>query len=181
MNTYKNRIGLALVLVLLFSSAAFSQRPDSLSSKQGGNYLKPRINYSLGSTVTVIPHYGSVTGVTFSPFLSVPLSPKWSVEGGIIAGRYYSSIPLFNPEGKNFGTFNQLSIYGSASYHVNPQLTIYGTGMKSLITSPFSLLPKNSYSIGTTYNFGGGFSIGASVHVMKWDNPLGPPLFGPLE
>jgi hypothetical protein len=70
------------------------------------------------------------------------------------------------------GAFNELSVYGSASYQVNPQLTLYGSGIKQLAgTSPF--LPKSSYSVGSTYNFGS-FSIGVALKVSKWDNSFSP-------
>ena len=168
----KFNISFIIVLVSLFSVQAFSQQinyPDSLAEY---NYqkvnLKPSLHYSLGSSFMYSPHTGSVTGFTISPFLSIPLSPKWSVDGGIIAGRYYSVWRNFSPEGSMNGAFNDLSIYGSASYHVNPQLTLYGSGIKQLAgTSPF--LPKSSYSLGSTYNFGS-FSIGVTLEVSKWDD-----------
>ena len=80
-----------------------------------------------------------MTGFTISPVLSVPLSPKWSVEGGIIAGRYYSALRNFNSEGPMSGSFNALSIYGSALYHVNSQLTLFGSEIKQInSTLPFN-------------------------------------------
>jgi hypothetical protein len=110
-----------------------------------------------------VPHSGTVTAFTLSPFLSIPLTPKWSVEGGIIAGRYYSSFSNLDPEGALNGAFNELSVFGSAIYHVNSQLTVYGTGIKQLTnTYPFSYIPKSSYVIGSTYNFGN-FSIGITL------------------
>ena len=99
--------------------------------------------YSIGSTFMVVPHLGSVTGFTVSPSLSVPLSPNLSVNGGIIAGRYYSNLWNSNPEGAMYGAFNELSVYGSASYHVNSQLTLYGAGIKRLTgTSPLLFSPE---------------------------------------
>jgi hypothetical protein len=44
----------------------------------------------VGSTFIIVPHLGTVTGFTLSPFLSIPLSPKLSIDGGIFAGRFYS-------------------------------------------------------------------------------------------
>ncbi len=124
-----------------------------------------------------VPHLGSVTGFTFSPSLSIPLSSKWSFDGGIIAGRYYSSFGDLNKEGMIPGAFNELSVYGAASYHVNPQLTLYGIGTKQLTGSAgFYSIPKSSYAIGSTYNFGD-FSIGLSFQVSKWDNSFNPMPF----
>ena len=174
----KCNISLIIVLGSLFSIQAFSQQinyRDSLAEYNSVKVnLKPQLYYSVGSTLTVIPHFGTVTGFTISPFLSVPLSPKLSVDGGIIAGRYYSALRNFNPEGTMNGTFNILSVYGSATYHFNSQFTVYGTGIKQLTgTSPFNLLPKSSYTIGSSFNFGN-FSIGAALQMSKWNNISSP-------
>jgi hypothetical protein len=172
MQGIRKSISLIIVLVLMVSVKAISQIPES-----GGISLKPTLNYSLGSSFIAVPHFGTLTGFTISPALSVPISPKLSVEGGIIAGRYFSTLKNFNPEIPVNGTFNVLSIYGSALYHVNPQLTIYGSGIKQLTgNTPYNYLPKSSYTIGTTYNFGS-FSIGASVQMNQWDNFNSPMPF----
>jgi hypothetical protein len=174
----KFNISLIIVLVSLFSIQAFSQQinyGDSITEHNSGKVnLKPRLHYFAGSTFIVVPHLGSVSGFTLSPFLSIPLSPKLSVDGGIIAGRYYSALWNFNPEGVINGAFNELSVYGSASYHINSQLTVYGTGIKQLTrTSPFYFLPKSSYAIGSTYNFGN-FSVGVAFQMSKWNDNLSP-------
>jgi hypothetical protein len=178
MSGFKCKISLIIVLVSLFSFQVFSQQinyRDSITENNSEKEnLKPRLHYSIGSTFMVVPHLGSVTGFTLSPSLSIPLSPKWSAVGGIIAGRFYSASGNFSPEGAMHGVFNELSVYGSASYHFNSQLTLYGTGIKQLAgTSPFYSLPKSSYTVGSTYNFGN-FSIGVALQVSKWNNNLSP-------
>ena len=178
MSGCKCNISLIIVLVSLFSIQAFSQQinyRDSLAeyNSQKEN-LKPKLYYSVGSTFIIVPHLGTVSGFTLSPFLSIPLSPKLSIDGGIIAGRFYSALWNFNPEGAINGAFNELSVYGSASYHINSQLTVYGAGIKQLTgTSPFYSLPKSSYAIGSTYNFGS-FSIGVTLQRSKWNGILSP-------
>ncbi len=178
MSGYKCKISLIIVLASLFSIQAFSQQINYRDSLAGYNSpkvnLKPTLNYFVGSTFMVIPHMGSVTGFTLSPFLSVPLSPRLSVDGGIIAGRFYSALGNFNPEGAMNGVFNELSVYASASYHINSQLTVYGIGIKQLTgNSPFYSLPKSSYTIGSNYNFGH-FSIGVALQTSKWNNSFSP-------
>jgi hypothetical protein len=178
----KYNISLIIVLVSLLSIQAFSQQINYGDSLAGFNSqkvnLKPRLNYSVGSTFIFIPHLGTVTGFTLSPVLSVPLSPKLSVDGGIIAGRFYSALGNFNPEGMINGAFNELSVYGSATYHINSQLTVYGAGIKQLTsTSPFNFLPKSSYSIGSTYKFGNS-SIGVTLQISKWNDIHTPLPFG---
>jgi hypothetical protein len=178
MSGCKCNISLIIVLVSIFSNQAFSQQINYRDSFTEDNSqkvnLNPRLVYSIGSTFMVVPHLGSVSGFTLSPSLSVPLSPKLSVNGGIIAGRLYSTLWNSNHEGAMYGTFNELSVYGSTSYHINSQLTLYGAGIKQLAgTSPFYSLPKSSYTIGSTYNFGS-FSIGVALQMSKWNNNLSP-------
>jgi hypothetical protein len=177
MSGYKCNIILIIVLALIFSNQVLSQEisyRDSLSMNSSQEIIfKPVVNYSIGSYFMAVPHLGSVTGVSISPSLSVPLSPKLSVSGGITATRLYSAPWNSNSEWPMSGTFNELSVYGSAVYHFNPQLTLYGTGIKRLTeASPFSL-PKSSYIIGSNYNFGS-FSIGVSMQVSKWNNAYSP-------
>ena len=178
MSGSKCNISLIIVLVLLFSIQAFSQQisyGDSLTEYNSQKVnLKPKLHYLAGSTFIIVPHLGTVTGFTLSPFISIPLSPRLSVDGGIIAGRLYSSLSDFNPEGWINGAFNELSVYGSASYHISSQFTVYSTGIKQLAgTSPFYFLPKSSYAIGSTYNFGN-FSIGVTLQMSKWNDNLSP-------
>jgi hypothetical protein len=178
MSGCKCNICLIIVLVSLFSIQAFSQQinyRDSLPEADSRKVdLKPTLNYSVGSTLLIVPHYGTVTGFTIAPSLSIPISGKWSVDGGIIAGRYYYALRNLNPEGIINGAYGDLSVYGSATYHVNSQLTVYGTAIKHITgTSPFSLLPKSSYAIGSTYKFGN-FSIGVTVQTSTWNDILSP-------
>jgi len=178
MSGLKCNISLIIVLVSLFSVQAFSQQIDYSDSIARYNSpranLKPNLHYSIGSTFVVVPHLGNVTGFTISPYLSIPLSPKLSVDGGIIAGRFYPAFRNFSQEGEMCGAFIGLSVYGSASYHLNSRLTLYGTGIKQLAgTSPLYIFPKSSYTFGSTYNFGS-FSIGFALQMSKWDNTGSP-------
>jgi len=172
MSGYKGNISLIIVLGSVFSIQAFSQQTnyrDSLAVYNSQKViLKPQLHYSLGSTFMFVPHFGSVAGITMTPFLSIPLSPKLSVDGGIIAGRY-SAFGSFNPEGAKPAEFNELSVFGSASYHVNSQLTLYGAGIKQLAGPSPLMLPKSSYIVGSSYNFGS-FSIGVTLQMSKWNN-----------
>lgn len=183
MSRHKFNISLIIVLGSIFSIQAFPQQMndhDSLAmyNSQKVN-LRPQLHYSLGSNFMIVPHLGSVAGVTISPFLSVPLSPKLSVEGGIIAGRY-SAFGNFNQEVALTREFNELSVFGSASYHVNSQLTLYGTGVRQLTSSSPFLLPKGSYAIGSTYNFRN-FSIGITLQMSEWNNCLSPSPFNSTQ
>jgi hypothetical protein len=158
-----------VLLVALFSARAFSQQltpGDSiLPSVSGEALLKARLSYSVGSSYIYIPHMGTVTGFTVAPSVSLPLSPKLRLEGGIIAGRFYPSFRGLSPEGLSGYAFNSVSLYASAIYQVSPQLIIYGSGVKQVSGGyQFTMLPKSSYSLGSRYNFGG-FSVGVTVQV----------------
>ncbi len=178
-------IVILVVLLSLVSVSAVSQQigyNDSLAehNTQEEN-LKPRINYSLGSSFMYIPHYGSVTGLALSPSISLPLSSKWSLDGGIIAERNYYTFRYHNSEGVTYGAFNDITLYGSASYRVNPRLTLYGIGTKRLTNnSPFYPMPESSYAIGSRYNFGD-FSIGLTFRVSKWDDTFSPVPFNSTQ
>lgn len=178
MSGYKYKMSIVIVLISIFSIQAFAQQINYGDSLNNYNYsqlkLKPTLNYSIGTTFIAVPHWGGVTGITLTPYLSVPLSPKLSVDGGIIAGRYYSSIAHTGPESAINPVFNEVSLYASAIYHFNSQLTLYGSGFKQLTgTSPYSLLPKSTYTIGSTYNFGS-FSIGVALQMSQWNNVFSP-------
>jgi len=177
MYRFKCNISLIIVLVTQFSVPANSQQIDNRDSLAVYNsqkvFLKPQLHYSLGSTFMIVPHLGSVAGFTISPVLSIPLSPKLSVEGGFIAG-HYSALWNFNHEGTITGEFNELSIFSSATYHINSQLTLYGAGIKRVAgSSPDNFLPKSSYAIGSTYKFGN-ISIGVTMLMSKWNSNLSP-------
>jgi hypothetical protein len=178
MSGCKCNIIIIIVLFSLFSFQAFSQQINIGNSLIEDNSAKvifrPRLNYIAGSSFIFVPHLGSVTVFTLSPSLSIPLSPKLSVDGGIFAGYSYSAPWHSSHEGAMYGSYNELSVYGSATYHLNPQLTLYGSAIKQLATtSPYFVLPKSSYTIGSAYDFGN-FSIGVTLHMSKWDNIYNP-------
>jgi hypothetical protein len=178
MTGFKYNLGLMFVLIIMFSDQLYSQQityPDSLSDKSSlKTMLKPTLSYSVGTSLIVIPRSGTLTCFTLSSSLSVPLSPKLAVSGGVIARRLYTGLWNPNPEAGMYGAFNELSVYGSASYRLNPQLTLYGSAIKRLTdSSPFYSLPKSSYEIGSTYNFGS-FSMGVSFQMSDWDNTYSP-------
>jgi hypothetical protein len=177
MSGFKCSISLIIVLVTLLHVPANSQQINNRDSLVVYNsqkiILKPQLHYSLGSTFMIVPHLGSVAGFTMTPILSIPLSPKLSVEGGIIAG-HYSALWNLNHEGAVNVEFNELSVFTSATYHINSQLTLYGAGIKQLTgTSPYNFLPKNSYAIGSNYKFGN-FSIGVTLQMSKRNDILSP-------
>lgn len=173
-----------IVLVSLISVQAFSQQANigtGLAENNSGKALfKPVLHYSIGSSFLVAPHVGSLSSINLSTAVSVPLSPRLSVEGGIMTSYYYSAPFKSDNTGFPYGSFNGLSVFGSAIYQFTPQLTVYGSAMNQIAgTSPFYSLPRSSYTIGSSYNFGD-FSIGVSFQMSNWDNIYNPfPINGP--
>jgi len=171
-----------LLLLLLTPLKAFNQLylpADSISLLDSPVIkAKPVLHYSIGSTFTYIPGHGSVTGLTISPFYSFPLNPKVSVEAGIIAGRYFSNLNNTFQELRYGSSFNSLSVFGSATYHLNKRLSLYGTGIKQLAGSmPMYNLSGNRFSVGSTLDFGN-FRIGAEISVSDRYNYYSPFPFG---
>ena len=167
-----------VVMVLLFSVQGFSQQTNnagSITDDNSGKVLyKPKFHYSIGSSFLVAPRLGSVSEVTFAPALTVPLSPKLSVEGGIMAAYYYSAPFKTDITGFPSGSFNGLYVYGSAIYQFSPQFTLYGSAIKEIAgNSPFNSMAGSSYSIGSQYNFGN-FSIGVTFQMSDRNNIYSP-------
>jgi hypothetical protein len=167
-----------LVVAAMFSFQAFSQQTDIDTRLTGDKtetiLFKPVLHYSAGSSFLFAPHLGSVSSINLATAVSVPLSPKLSVEGGIMASYYYSAPFKTEITGFPYGSFNGLSVYGAAIYQFTPQLTLYGSAINQIAgTSPFYSLPKSSYTIGSAYNFGS-FSIGVSFQMSNWDNINSP-------
>jgi len=171
----------AVILSIFFTYDSFSQSNEPFDSLNLYTNLKlikkPELHYSVGSNLTFIPRYGSVTGVNVSTFLTYPLNPKLAVSGGLIAGRYFSTIKSGLLETPSINAFNSLSVFGTAVYKVNQKFSIYGTGIKTLSNDVFLYnLPKNSYSFGSTIDFGN-FSFGAEIRVSDQNQFYSPSLF----
>jgi hypothetical protein len=178
MSVHKCNISVIIVIVSLFSFKAYSQQTNvgkSLSEDNSTKFiLKPRVQNMIGTSFIFVPHLGSVSSVTLSPGLSIPLSPKLSVEGGIMASYYYSAPLKSDNAGFPYGSFTGLSVYGSATYQFSPQLVLFGSAIRQIAgTSPFYSIPKSSYTIGSAYNFGN-FSIGVTLQMSNWDNIYSP-------
>ena len=182
MNSSRNISIFIIFLSFLVSGQSFSQEilsPDSLQTFNSSNAkIKPQLHYNIASSFIYIPRYGSVTGLTFSPCLSYPISPKISIEAGLIAGRYYFTLKNLSREAVNNNSFNALSIYGSATYYLNERLSVFGTGIKQLAGSmPLFNSPTSSFTFGSTFNFGN-FSIGAAIQRSDWNNYYSPNRYG---
>jgi len=170
-----------MFLSFLYTRDAFAQGVEAQDSidEQSNMQAKtgPQVHYSIGSSFLHIPKHGSITGLTASSFLLFPVTHKLSVEGGIIAGRYFPVLKNFTPELQANNSYNTLSLYGSANYQVNRHLSFYGTGIKQLgVPIPLYNQPSGSYSFGSNLNFGN-FTIGAEIRMTDWDDNYFPSPF----
>ena len=181
MQKEKKYLLLILVAVLLNVRNSYSQTGnyrDSLAvyyAREAPHQLS--FHNTVGTSFTYMPKYGSITGLSFSSFLSYPLSNKFSVQGGFMVGKYFSALRNLPFESSFPNTFNTLSMFGSATYQLNERLSFYGLGIKQIGGFiPYANFPTGSFTIGSTLNFGS-FSIGAAVSVTERNdyffNPYG--------
>lgn len=180
---YNKFIQIFLVLFfLILPIRAFSQYAESVDSSETTDFFelrqKTEFHYTVGSSFTYLPRYGSITGLTVSPFLRYPVTPKFSVEAGLIAGRFYPRMKNSLQESGINNSFNSLAVFGSANYQLNKRLSIYGTGIRQLAGAmPLYNLPTSSFSFGSSLNFGN-FTVGAEIRVSDWSNPYTDSPFG---
>lgn len=171
------RTGLLILLVSVFSVSSFSQQnnysdslPVFIAQKQ---LLKPIMHYSAATTFITSPGAGSLAGFTVSPSVSLPVTQRLSFHGGVIAGRYYSLFRASDPVGFNPSALYGVSVYGAASYQLTSKLTLFGSGVRRVTNSPLSLLPKSSYTIGSSLKLGS-VSISAAFSMSEWNDNLSP-------
>ncbi|MBE0656019.1 MAG: hypothetical protein IH594_19625 [Bacteroidales bacterium] len=137
---------------------------------------KLRWDMSLGTAYTFMPGYGGGMSYYATPGFSYPINNRFSFHGGIMAG-VYTSPGFVSPEsGSQKVTSGFTSIYGSMAYHLNPNVIIYGTGIKSISTpggfSPFYAPSYDEISFGSSIRLSNNVTIGASVHFREY-SPFG--------
>ena len=179
MNIFKITF-ILLLLVPVTSIAQDSNKYDSLDNLSSKRFI-PVYRVNIGSSITYFQK--GVTGSNFfiTPSFSMPITKKFSFEGGLIAS--INNLPGF-PLNENFPTqrFNNLSVFGSTIYQVSPRLMIYATGIKQISNTPlpthFSNIPQNSFNFGSSLKLGKGLTIGASIHMSNYYNLYSPIPFG---
>jgi hypothetical protein len=138
--------------ILLFIPAIlFAQNDEKISSPEMNNLYKPQYHFNFGSSYSYFPSFGGGMNMFASPSVTIPLSKRIFVDGGIIASTSLlpglSSLELNN----KVSNFKSLAIYGSTIYQVSPKLIVYGTGVKQLVNTklpyPYSSLNHNSFSL----------------------------------
>lgn len=164
--------------MLFIPAILFAQDVEKISSPQLIKLYKPQYHFNVGSSYSYFPSLGSGMNMFASPSVSIPLSRRVFVEGGIIASS--SIIPGLSPFEINHTVrnFNSLAIYGSTLFQVTPKLTVYGTGIRQLMNTklpfPYSPMNQNSFSIGSTLKLSNNISIGASINMSDNYNFYSP-------
>ena len=171
-----------LCILILIPALLYSQDNDKLDERvvtyQNLPLFKPKFHLILGSNYLYMPSFGGNMNMFASPSVTIPLSKRFSFEGGIMAST--SILQGFTPFEMNHSVrnFNSLSIYGSTIYQVTPKLTVYGTGIRQLMNTklpyPYSSLNQNSFSVGSYLKLGNNITIGASFNMSDNYNFFSP-------
>jgi hypothetical protein len=136
---------------------------------------KGQLNMSVGTSFSYMQNYGSFMGFQAVPTYTLPLNQRWSLHAGVIASTYYGLGPtpddgfMGYPVAGNSRMTN-LSVFAAASYKASDKLTLYGSGVKSLMSYPMPPLmgyPSDRLSFGANYRLGDNVTIGASMHFRQ--------------
>jgi hypothetical protein len=152
-------------------------------------------NFSVGTSFSYMKGYGSGMMFYTAPTYTLALNDRWSLHGGVVAS-HYQGLNYTQP-GENLlpGSFSSLAIFASASYRMSDRLVLHGTGIKQLVSAPFTPFtpyPMDDFSLGATYKIGDNITVGASVHMRNgsgyngyrgynaapFGNPFHPSPFG---
>ncbi len=98
-----------------------------------------------------------------APMVTLPVSERWSLHGGLMAMRYQGSNPFLLETG-NPDVYSSLAVFAAASYRMSDRLILHGTGVKQLISGPVTPFPAmDNFSLGATYRIGDNITIGATI------------------
>jgi len=167
----------AVVLEEAAQEEALQEGPDQAARKPG------HWNFSVGTSYSYMKGYGSGMMLYTAPTYTLSLNDKWSFHGGLIASHYQGMNYTLQGESLLPNSFSGLALFAAASYRMNDRLILHGTGVKQLITAPFTPFtpyPIDDFSFGATYKVGHNLTIGASVHMNNRSGYYhGPMNFSP--
>ncbi len=134
-----------------------------LETKKPGHW-----NFAVGTSYSYMKGYGSGMMFYTAPSYTLSLNNRWSLHGGLIASRYQGMNYTMAGENMMPNAFSSLALFAAASYRLNDNLILHGTGTKQLLSAPvtpFTPYPIDDLSFGATYKLGNNFTIGASIHM----------------
>ncbi|HDS07200.1 MAG TPA: hypothetical protein ENO05_06190 [Bacteroides sp.] len=144
-----------------------------------GEPLPARWNLSLGTSYIFMQGAGSALMLHAAPVLTLPVTDRWSLHGGVMAEHTVGLGPFAGDENYQQPVFSSLALYAAASYRMNERLVLHGTGYKQLLRAPVTpftpFTPPDHFSLGATYKLGDHFTIGASVHMERGSSDLFTP------
>jgi hypothetical protein len=171
-----------LVLSALLSVSLFAQSEDDGVAMRlmadslylednlelAGKKISPwNLNTTVGTSVAFTPGYGAGSSFYAAPHLDFSATKRLTLHGGFVAS--YGS-PIYSSPESEFGkmaSYANLSAFVAASYRLTDDLVVYGTGMKSMMSSDMPGFNSGSalddISFGAAYSIGN-FTIGASFH-----------------
>ena len=136
-------------------------------------------NTTVGTSFGYSPFYGSAMNIFAAPQASFRANERLSFHSGLVVSQTAPVLMHLSEEPFIPAGMSNISAFASASYRLTENLTVHGTGIKSMANFPLdenrSALDYHDLSVGATYNFGN-FSIGASFH--KSDNAFYRSPFG---
>ncbi len=125
------------------------------------------LNTSVGTSMAFMPGYGGGSSFFAAPHLDFSATKRLTLHGGMVASY---GVPIYNSPDTEFGkiaSYANLSAFVAASYRLTNDLVVYGTGMKSMMSSDMPGFNSGSalddISFGAAYTIGN-FTIGASFH-----------------
>jgi len=134
---------------------------------------------SLGTGFVHMPKVGSGMVFHAAPMMTLPLSARWSLHGGVMAMRYQGLGPSLMQENGKQHVFSSLALFAAASCRMNDRLILHGTGVKQLVSSPVApFIPPDNLSFGATYRLGNNITIGATIHMNQGHGYLSSPFYG---
>jgi hypothetical protein len=195
------RIILSFILILAGQAAIFGQtaEEEAVRLKQDGtlqveeagrlkldgtlqeDQRKGNFGLSVGTGFTYARVYGS--GITFfaAPAYTLPLNDRWSFHGGIVATHYQSLNQTLYGETVLPREYSSLALFAAASYRMSERLVLHGTGVKQLVSapySPFTVYPMDNLSLGATYKLGNNITVGATIHLNNGQGYYATPYQG---
>ncbi len=163
--------------------------PEAESLAVSKNIQRLSWDTNIGSSFFYSKAFGSGTEFFAAPQLNYGISPRLSLHGGVMFSytSFFGHSSLAENNRSMINTFPGMSVYGSASYQLNENITFYGTGVRHMSSFFSEDMPAfmnnsyNSFSIGSSFRLGDNVTIGASIHVNdrnKYNSPFSQPATG---
>ncbi len=148
--------------------------------------LRGSWDLTLGTTFSHMRGVGSGMMFYTAPSVTMPLTNRWSLHGGMMVTHYQGFNPVVTGETLNPASFSGLAVFAAASYRMSERLLLHGSGVKQLLPmgplllagTPLAAYPMDNISLGATYKMGDHVTIGASVNMNQGYGYYSVPMNG---